>query len=195
MRTLFMTLLLVSLVRADMILPPGVPRPSRPHHLVPPTPDSPPPAPDALPPAPKPQPLTVTLQIGDNGAGSPRLVLPASLFAEEGRPVGNDASPFGTLVAALALSLAAVLAGFRIAGKKLPAPRLALGTSLTLLVLLGFSGCGTNVSTDPIITFADPTIGARSGQLEGTVLLQRGPDENAAMLIVPLAELQKITRP
>jgi hypothetical protein len=124
--------------------------------------------------------------------------LPASLFEELNhiQPVPEMDPPSGTLFAAVALSLAAVLAGFRIAGKKIPVPRLAAGTGLTLLVLFAFGGCGggqrvTDVSTRPCA----PLTYHQNQSLEGEVLLERGKDENAGWLIVPVTEAKKLPTP
>jgi hypothetical protein len=142
-------------------------------------------------------PPTISLNIADSkGKGPARLILPRSLFEEEVRPLPGEAPPGGALLAGLALSLAAVLGGFRIAGKKIPAPRLAFGTGLTLLVLLGFSGCGSGTRVEEMVEFGpvQPLV-VRNQRLEGEVLLERGQDENAAWLVAPLADLKNLPRP
>lgn len=178
MRPLVIALVLVGGVSADIPRPPGVPRPL--------------PGPPPILPAP-PQEPAITLHLGDSRPGAPRLVLPARIFGEVDRPLGGASAPT-SLIVALALSLAAVLAGFRVVGKKLPLPRLALGSTLAFLLVFAFGGCGTNVSDETIITHVAPQVTARDGELTGTLILERGTEE-AATLTVPLPELQKLTRP
>jgi len=140
-----------------------------------------------------------SLQVVEPGPTEmPRLVLPPDLLPKGlvGPGEAYRDSPGSPLLAGVALALAAVLFGFRIAGKTLPVPRLAFGTGLTLLLLAGFSGCGAGqpeVILDASASCA-PLVGHEDG-LQGEVLLERGQDDTAVRLVAPASKLRDLARP